>query len=80
MYSLNYIPIQLENGNIKHGLNEHTVQRLMGHSSIESTLVYAVPDIEKVRTQTEDAMRLLTSNIVNSTDMRMLAESFGANF
>jgi len=80
MYSLNYLPIQLENGNIKHGLNEHTVQRLMGHSSIESTLVYAVPDIEKVRTQTEDAMRLLTSNIVNSTDMKMLAESFGANF
>ena len=79
-YCLNYLPVQLANGNIQYGLNVYVVQQLMGHSSIESTLTYAIPDIEKVKIQAEGAMRQITKVGLGMLDEKILIESFGAAF
>lgn len=79
-YCLNYMPSKLQDGNIRYGLMLNTVQQMMGHSSPDSTRIYAIPDLELVRRQAEDALKEITSIILSDQDQQILTKHFGADF
>lgn len=79
VHCLNYLTINYEpDGTPVRGLDINVVQRLMGHTDITATEVYAVPVIELVREKVDKALQLVQSGVMNANQKLLLNNHFGA--
>ncbi|KOO14440.1 hypothetical protein AKJ18_12880 [Vibrio xuii] len=79
VHCLNYLVIGYKkDGTPIQGLDKHVVQRLMAHTDISSTEVYAVPAIDLTQERVDKALYLVQSGIINSDQKLLLNSHFGA--
>ncbi|MFA1574118.1 tyrosine-type recombinase/integrase [Vibrio cyclitrophicus] len=80
VHCLNYLLIGFDdNDEPIYGLHERVVQRLMGHEKIESTLVYAVPDVTRVIDKVERALNYVQNEAIQQDQLLLLNNHFGAD-
>ena len=79
VHCLNYLVIGYKkDGTPIQGLDKHVVQRLMAHTDVSSTEVYAVPAIDLTQERVDKALHLVQSGIINSDQKLLLNSHFGA--
>ncbi|AMF98732.1 MULTISPECIES: tyrosine-type recombinase/integrase [Vibrio harveyi group] len=79
VHCLNYLVIGYKkDGTPIQGLDKHIVQRLMAHSDLPSTEVYAIPAMELIQNKIDRALQGMQSELILSDQKLQLNSYFGA--